>query len=169
MLTSSGLGEPNSICEFILDWYIWIFNLAWSHWSKMSILMHLIHSNLLCLSNSQINSQKLQPATMASGENKNQQLIKTGLLFGNLSHYEPGNPEWSSVLIRASTRGRQSSRNINLLSEVIYFCVLLFFCCFFFPYMHHSNNLAVLFSLCLSTENSHTQKVCCWHLAPRCR
>lgn len=22
MLTSSGLGEPNSICEFILDWYM---------------------------------------------------------------------------------------------------------------------------------------------------
>lgn len=25
MLTSSGLGEPNSICEFILDWYMSIY------------------------------------------------------------------------------------------------------------------------------------------------
>lgn len=92
----------------------------------MSILMHLIHSNLPCLSNSQINSQKLQPATIASEENKNQQLIKTGLLFGNLSHYEPGNPEWSSVLIIARTRGRQSSQNFNPLLEVIYFCGFVF-------------------------------------------
>lgn len=68
------------------------------------------------------------------------------------------------VLIISNTQGRQSSWNFNLLLEVFYFCGFLFFP----PYMHHINNLAVLFSLCLSTENSHTQKVCCRHLAPRC-
>lgn len=83
---------------------------------------------------------------MASEENKNQQLIKTDLLFGNLSHYEPGNPEWSSVLITASTWERQSSQNFNLLLEVIYFCsfvgVFFSFTCitaptwqFCFPYV----------------------------------
>lgn len=48
----------------------------------MIIMMHLIKSNLACLSN----SQKLQPAAMASEEKLQQWLIKTGSLWGNLNH-----------------------------------------------------------------------------------